>query len=116
MTYPSSGSADVAARAWTGSRRSRLELAVVPAAVRIARLWTADQLAAAGPAPGPADADLIDAAVLAVSELVTNAIQAVNRVTAASQTPAATSPGSTHTAPVLASDALAGAARPAGAA
>lgn len=110
MMYPSSGSADVAARAWTESRRSCLELAVVPAAVRIARLWTAEQLSAAGP-PGPAGADLGDAAVLAVSELITNAIQAVNRVTAASQSPAAVIPDSTLTAPVLASNAFAGAAR-----
>lgn len=119
MTYPSSGSADIAARAWTESRRSRLELAVVPAAVRIARLWTADQLSAAGPAPGPPSADLIDSAVLAVSELVTNAIQAVIRVTTVpavpgGQAPAAAIPGSTLTAPVLASNALAGAARPPG--
>ena len=112
MMYPSSGSADVVARAWTESRRSRLELAVVPAAVRIARLWTVDQLSAAGPAPGPADADLIDSAVLAVSELVTNAIQAVNRVTAASRAPAAAVPGSTVTAQVPAGHALAGAGRP----
>lgn len=111
MMYPSSGSSDVAARAWTESRRSRLELAVVPAAVRIARLWTADQLAPAGQA-APASADLIDSAVLAVSELVTNAIQAVSRVTAAGQAPAAAIPGSTLTAPVLASSALAGSARP----
>ena len=112
MMYPSSGSSDVAARAWTESRRSRLELAVVPAAVRTARLWTADQLAPAGQAPGPASADIIDSAVLAVSELVTNAIQAVSRVTAAGQAPAAAIPGSTLTAPVLASSALAGSARP----
>jgi hypothetical protein len=112
MMYPSCGSSDVAARAWTQSRRSRLELAVVPAAVRIARLWTADQLAPAGQAPGPASADLIDSAVLAVSELVTNAIQAVSRVTAAGQAPAAVIPGSTLTAPVLASSAVAGSARP----
>jgi hypothetical protein len=74
----SSGSADVADRTWPKSQRSRLELAVVPSAVRIARHWTADQLAAAGPGKA-ADADLVDSAVLVVSELVTNAIRAVKQ-------------------------------------
>jgi Histidine kinase-like ATPase domain len=75
----SSGSADVADRTWPKSQRSRLELAVVPSAVRIARHWTADQLAAAGPKGKTADADLVDSAVLVVSELVTNAIRAVKQ-------------------------------------
>jgi hypothetical protein len=112
MTYPSSGSADAAARTWAESRRSRLELAVFPAAVRIARLWTIDLLSASGPAHGPADADLIDSAVLAVSELVTNAIQAVSRAAAASQPPAAAVPGCTRAAQLPAGNALAGAAWP----
>src|SRR6266702_2445949 len=79
MTYRSANSTGLAAREWPESRRSRLELAVVPAAVRIARYWTADQLAGTGPGPGPADPDLVDSAVLAVSELVTNAIAAVSQ-------------------------------------
>ena len=74
----SSGSADVADRTWPKSHLSRLELTVVPSAVRIARCWTAGQLAAAGPGGEAADEDLIDTAVLVVSELVTNAIQAVS--------------------------------------
>ncbi|HEX9063585.1 MAG TPA: ATP-binding protein [Streptosporangiaceae bacterium] len=77
--HASSGSAHVADRTWPKSRRSRLELAVVPSAVRIARHWTADRLTAPPPAGKPADADLIDSAVLVVSELVTNAIQAVTQ-------------------------------------
>ena len=83
MTYRSANGTGVAPREWPDSRRSRLELAVVPAAVRIARHWTADQLAGTGPGPGPADADLVDSAVLAVSELVTNAIAAVGQDAAA---------------------------------
>src|SRR6266568_5074948 len=62
MTYRSANSTGVAPREWPESRRSRLELAVVPAAVRIARYWTADQLAGTGPGPGPADPDLAGAA------------------------------------------------------
>jgi hypothetical protein len=75
MTPSSQGSAGVTARARPERQCSRLELAVVPAAVRIARHWTADQLAGTG--HGPCGSDLIDSAVLAVSELVTNAIVAV---------------------------------------
>jgi hypothetical protein len=75
--YVSSGSADVADRTRQKSRRSSLELAVLPSAVRVARHWTADQLALAGPNGRTLRPDLIDAAVLVVSELVTNAIRAV---------------------------------------
>jgi hypothetical protein len=75
MKPSSQGSAGVTAWARPERHCSRLELAVVPAAVRIARHWTADQLA--GTSEGPGGADLIDSAVLAVSELVTNAITAV---------------------------------------
>ncbi len=73
----SPGSAGVADRTRPKSRRSRLELAVVPSAVRIARHWTADQLTSRGPGGRTIGQDLIDSAVLVVSELVTNAIQAV---------------------------------------
>lgn len=55
------------------SRRNCLEIAIAPSAVRIARQWTADQLAAEPAVRG----DLVDSAILAVSELVTNAIRAV---------------------------------------
>ena len=79
MTYRSDNSTGLASREWPESRRSRLELAVAPAAVRIARHWTAGQLAGTGPGPGRADADLVDSAVLAVSELVTNAIAAASQ-------------------------------------
>lgn len=54
------------------ARRNCLEIAITPSAVRVARRWTAGQLAADPSVSG----DLVDAAVLAVSELVTNAIQA----------------------------------------
>jgi Histidine kinase-like ATPase domain len=73
----SSGSADVADRTRQKSRRSSLELAVLPSAVRVARHWTADQLVLAGPAGRILGEELIDTAVLMVSELVTNAIRAV---------------------------------------
>jgi hypothetical protein len=85
MTPSSQGSAGVTARARPERHCSRLELAAVPAAVRIARHWTADQLAGIG--HGPGGADLIDSAVLAVSELVTNAIVAVIRDAAADDQP-----------------------------
>ncbi len=79
--YTSRG-ADVAATARPQAHRSRLELAIAPSAVRIARQWTADQLAPAGPGHG---ADLIDSAVLVVSELVTNAIAAAGRAETAAR-------------------------------
>ena len=65
--------AGVACRAPVPTRRSSLELGVVPAAVRTARHWTANLLAESNP---PHDPDFIDTIVLLVSELVTNAIQA----------------------------------------
>jgi len=66
-------SAGAAARAGPRPRYSRLEIAIAPAAVRIARRWAAGQLAAAEPPPGD---ETVDEAVLVVSELVTNAIAA----------------------------------------
>ncbi len=88
----SRGSGSVVTEARPLFRRSRLELAIAPSAVRIARHWTAYQLArtdrgrqpgTACPAGGlaPLDPDVADSAVLAVSELVTNAIRAVRQVT-----------------------------------
>jgi len=65
-----------AVRTGTRPSRSRLEIAVAPAAVRIARRWAAGQLAACCPPPSE---EIADAAVLAVSELVTNAIMAMDR-------------------------------------
>src|SRR5690348_2887499 len=77
----SRGSGSVAAGVRTLIHRSRLELAIAPSAVRIARHWTADQLARAVRAyrHEPLDPDLVDSAVLVVSELVTNAIRVVRR-------------------------------------
>lgn len=75
----SRGSGSVAAGARSLFHRSRLELTIAPSAVRIARHWTAGQLAR-GSRPGvhePLDPDVADSAVLVVSELVTNAIRAV---------------------------------------
>ncbi len=79
----SRGSGSVAAGARSPIYRSRLELAIAPSAARIARHWTADQLARAGRADGqePLDPDVADSAVLVVSELVTNAIRAVVQAT-----------------------------------
>ncbi len=55
-------------------RRGRIEVTAVPASVRQARHWTAQWLAIGDP---PFDQDSADATVLLVSELVTNAVQAV---------------------------------------
>jgi hypothetical protein len=71
----SSAVATVAPAPRGGIRRSRLEVIITPAAVGVARQWTADQLASAESLPCP---DLIDDAVLVVSELVTNALAAVS--------------------------------------
>ena len=76
MTYASRGSTRVAWPTEPESQRSRLELAVAPSAVRVARSWIADQLAQADP---PAGDDLIDAAVPVISELATNAILTVDQ-------------------------------------
>ena len=82
----SRGSGSLAAEARSLFHRSRLELAIAPSAVRIARHWTAYQLTRKD-RPGPAgfqkplDPDVADSAVLVVSELVTNAIRAVRQVT-----------------------------------
>lgn len=75
-----------AAHVWPQSLwRSCLEIAIAPAAVRLARQWTADQLAGTDPPPS---IDAIDSAVLMVSELVTNAIQAVHRAVTTTVRPA----------------------------
>jgi serine/threonine-protein kinase RsbW len=55
------------------SRTDRIEFAAAPSAVRPARHWAADLLARSEP---PLGQDLIDSAVLLVSELLTNAIRA----------------------------------------
>jgi anti-sigma regulatory factor (Ser/Thr protein kinase) len=54
----------------------RIELDAAPTAVRDARDWTAKRLAQTFPPHGQ---ELIDAAVLVVSELVTNAVHAVTQ-------------------------------------
>ena len=63
------------------SRGSHLELAAAPSAVRIARHWTADQLARPEhiASQDVLDQELLESVVLVVSELVTNAINAVLR-------------------------------------
>src|SRR5579875_3385633 len=58
------------------SLRDRVRIPPVPAAVRHARQWAAAVLARAKP---PVSGDLLDASVLVVSELVTNAISAVGQ-------------------------------------
>jgi hypothetical protein len=81
MTSMPQGSAGVACRARAATRRSSLELAVNPATVRIARHWSAKLLAEPELSR---DQGLIDTAVLLVSELVTNAIEAVRQLPACS--------------------------------
>ncbi|MDR2988249.1 MAG: ATP-binding protein [Nocardiopsaceae bacterium] len=80
--------------------RGRLELAISPSTVRVARHWTAKQLDRPVSGSGQAasngqavvhgqaalDAEVVDAAVLAVSELVTNAVRAVRQANSASVT------------------------------
>ncbi len=72
----SSAPVAVECRAPVVTRRSSLELGVVPAAVRTARHWTASLLSESNPAH---DADVIDTIILLVSEMVTNAITAVTQ-------------------------------------
>src|SRR6185437_3112355 len=79
MTSLSEGSIRVADRTRAATRRSSLELDVALSSVRTARHWAADLMAQASP---PHDCELVDAVVLLVSELVTNAIQAVGRMAA----------------------------------
>jgi hypothetical protein len=81
MTHLPEGSTRVAYRARAATRRSSLELEVAPSSVRRARHWAAGLMTQASFARG---SDLVDAVVLLVSELVTNAIQAVGRMTAVS--------------------------------
>lgn len=61
--------------------RARLELAIAPSTVRVARHWTARQLSRPVSISGQASlgAEVVDAAVLTVSELVTNAVRAVSQ-------------------------------------
>src|SRR5579859_357688 len=68
MTDRSGRSSRASPREWPQVRRSRLELAVVPAAVRIARVWTAEQLGRPTQGYERADADVIDSAVLRSEE------------------------------------------------
>jgi anti-sigma regulatory factor (Ser/Thr protein kinase) len=72
--YRSRGSSAVAAWTRPASRLCCLEIVLTPAAVQVARNWTADQLTSSGQ---PLSMDLVDDAVLLVSELVTNAMAAV---------------------------------------
>ena len=78
MAEWSRGSAGVAGVS-PESRGSHLELAAAPSAVRIARHWTADQLASPEhiASQDVLDQELLESVVLVVSELVTNAINAV---------------------------------------
>jgi len=80
----SRGSGSVASQVMPLFHRGRLELAIAPSTVRVARHWTARQLARPGSTFGqrPLDPDVVDAAVLATSELVTNAVRAVSQDTA----------------------------------
>jgi Histidine kinase-like ATPase domain len=74
MTLMFSSSVGVAGQEQAVTRRSSLELAVAPSAVRTARHWTAALLTQANAA---VDQEIIDSVVLLVSEMVTNAIRAV---------------------------------------
>jgi len=75
MMHTSRSSTGLVRRAPEESRCDRIELDPVSTAVRHARDWTSMRLAQSDPPHGQ---ELIDAAVLVVSELVTNAIRAVN--------------------------------------
>ncbi|MGN6794572.1 MAG: ATP-binding protein [Streptosporangiaceae bacterium] len=81
----SRGSGSVTSQARSLFHRGSLELAIAPSAVGVARHWTAKLLAgpAATSSQAALDPDVVDAAVLAVSELVTNAIRAVSQATPA---------------------------------
>jgi anti-sigma regulatory factor (Ser/Thr protein kinase) len=83
MTSLSEGSTSVAYRAPAATRRSSLELDLAPTSVRRARHWAADLMAQARP---PHHSDLTEAVVLLVSELVTNAIRAVSRLSGLANT------------------------------
>lgn len=75
MTYTVPGGPGLVCTELPASDTDRIELAAVPSAVRDARHWAADRLARSDPRPCQ---DLIDTAVLLVSELVTNAIRAAD--------------------------------------
>jgi len=77
----SRGGGDLASHVLPPCHRGRLELAIAPSTVRVARHWTARQLSRPVSAGGQAslDVEIVDAAVLAVSELVTNAVRAVSQ-------------------------------------
>jgi len=79
------GSGSVASQVMPVFHRARLELAIAPSTVRLARHWTARQLARPGSdfGHGSLDPVIVDAAVLATSELVTNAVRAVSQENAA---------------------------------
>jgi hypothetical protein len=73
MSYGSGGGTGLVPTALPSSFTERIELAAVPSQVRVARRWAAGLLSGPNHALGE---DLIEAAVLLVSELVTNAIRA----------------------------------------
>jgi len=74
------GTGGVASHVLPLFHRARLELAIAPSTVGVARHWTARQLSRPVSITDRAhlDAEIVDAAVLAVSELVTNAVRAVS--------------------------------------
>jgi serine/threonine-protein kinase RsbW len=71
---PATAEADADMSAAAEACVDRIELTAVPSAVRQARRWAAGRLAQSDPPPAE---DLIETAVLLVSELITNAIRAV---------------------------------------
>jgi hypothetical protein len=77
----SRGGGGVASHVLPLFHRAGLELAIAPSTVRVARHWTARQLSRPVSTSGQASigAEIVDAAVLAVSELVTNAVRAVSQ-------------------------------------
>ena len=96
MTSVPLGSAAVAWRPRAATRRSSLELAVNPATVRIARHWAAKLLAESELSR---DEDIIDTVVLLVSELVTNAIDAMRELPACPRSASPIPVPSAYTAP-----------------
>ncbi|HXP18307.1 MAG TPA: ATP-binding protein [Streptosporangiaceae bacterium] len=73
MTYTADGDTGLVFEVLPASYTDRIEFPAAPSAVRQARHWAADLLGHSDPPPCQ---DLIDSAVLLVSELVTNAIRA----------------------------------------
>ena len=77
MTYTSLGDPDLVSSGLAASHTDRIEFAALSPAVRHARHWAADVLAHSDPPPGQ---DLIDTAVLLVSEDLDEILELADRI------------------------------------